>query len=193
MNISVRRALLINSSILLCFLLFGCRMEAERTTTDRISGKVIESTVIQFLNKMAVVEGLKNRVLVHDELPVDNVKTLIIKSVLKHGILTDSTEIKLVNILLADSSKRVLFQFPNRFYFVGQNEVIEFDGDEGIFSKPNFYGTINLTNAAVIENQGCYYFAINCGNNCSQGFLVFTKLKDSTNWDIYNVVKLWDS
>lgn len=38
-----------------------------------------------------------------------------------------------------------------------------------------YIGTIIFSDPVVLNEEACYYLQINCGNNCSAGFLVFAK------------------
>ena len=59
----------------------------------------------------------------------------------------------------------------------------------------NYFGSLNLSKVAYNEEKtiGCYYFALNCGNDCSNGYLIFVKKpEDDTNkWVLEDVINIW--
>jgi hypothetical protein len=83
----------------------------------------------------------------------------------------------------------VIFKFDSYFY-KSFSVFEERPEDHSIYDAPGYSGSINLSNSVSIDNLGCYYFAINCGNHCSQGFIVIAEFQDER-WKVKELVQIW--
>lgn len=174
-------------AVIFMLTLFRCGSDKEN-----LNARVIESTIADLLEVMAESDSLSGIFLVHEEQPKDKIKTLFLKGSIKQNLISATNEVKLVESLLSDSAKEVGFKFSKRLSFGKNNYVTEFDGNHDVFSDSSFFGSINLSDAAIDDSLtlACYYFAVNCGKSCSQGFLVFAG-RSNDKWQIEKVIPLW--
>lgn len=124
----------------------------------------------------------------------DNVKRITIE-----GVLQENHEIKSENLemlrsllhVLDDSVKLNISEgrIHDSYIFYHKQESIERNVD---FDGEDFFGSISVSNVIRNEtsNRACYYLAIQCGNDCSAGYIVYT-VKTSSKWVIDEIIPLW--
>lgn len=108
------------------------------------------------------------------------------------GYFNNPSEVKLARKMLGLVDQKAEVEFIN--YQHGNIRIYEVSAqNEHIFDSPFYSGSIVISNVILNDNQtlGSYYLAVNCGNNCSAGFLVFIKRTDKQ-WIIDNQVLLWE-
>lgn len=148
---------------------------------------IIIETIDSAINYFSFNE-LDSAILIHTEFYPDNAKILSIGKI-KSEI--DREMIPLVEKLEEKLKDSVLFKF-HEFKFKN-NLIIENNANnEGYFSHPNYFGTINISDPAISTDGkfACYYLGINCDEDCSRGFLVITG-KANEKWRVKKQIQVW--
>jgi hypothetical protein len=144
-------------------------------------------------------DSLKNaydfdsKFLVHSEFYPDNLK--------KESINRLSTFLSKDSLILAKNELQLLQELmliANDSVMPGFNEI-DIDGikllfyeADSLFRHHEYFGTFSMTNLVIDDsaNRCSFYLAINCGNNCSRGFIFFGKRKASQ-WELESVYQVW--
>lgn len=61
-------------------------------------------------------------------------------------------------------------------------------------SKETSIILLDFSPVAIVENTGCFYVGIECGKNCSSGYIVFISQVDKkSKWKIVGLIRRWHS
>lgn len=153
------------------------------------STQLISETSKEFLDQIAKIEGLTNSYLVHTELENDKAKEIFIEGSIKQGLISGAD----IDLVKSINKNSVNYRFPENFRFGVDNKIVESFDEVDENNDDLVFGSINITDPAIDYKKqiGCYYFAINCGKDCSKGFLVFA-IKRNFTWVIEKIIPLWE-
>ncbi|HQQ99027.1 MAG TPA: hypothetical protein PLX35_17265 [Cyclobacteriaceae bacterium] len=163
--------------------LLSCSVE-QKKNQDIILVQTIDS-VLSYVSREFNVKS--EYTLIHVEIYPDNVKMLVLTRVV-NSELNDKRR-QLVSKLVESLGDSVSFRFDN-YVFENVRVMDEIPGDTAQFLDPKLLATISISNSASLGDEGCYYFSINCGNQCSAGYLIQCRLENNK-WKVDEIIQVW--
>lgn len=163
--------------------LLSCSVE-QRKNQDIILVQTIDS-VLSYVSREFNVKS--EYTLIHVEIYPDNVKMLVLTRVVNSELNVKRRQ--LVSKLVESLGDSVSFRFDN-YVFENVRVVDEIPGDTAQFLDPMLLATISISNSVSLSDEGCYYFSINCGNQCSAGYLIQCRLYNNK-WKVDEIIQVW--
>ena len=151
---------------------------------------VLELSLQSVLDSLHLENDLKEKILVHTEFFPDNARTSSVASLIDFlGADTSKQDIDLLRRLKKTVNDSLVIW---KDYLRLRTTDLYFHHSDSLFKSPKYFGTFSLSNP-ILDNEikrGCYYFAINCGNVCSKGYIIFLR-KDANSWKLDDFFEVW--
>jgi hypothetical protein len=154
---------------------------------------VFDDVLYQALDSLNEKHDLDEKVIVFFNRHPDKVKTTVVANTVKELEGDSSIQALLIRRLnenIDNPLENLDLTIENTSYdlITNQKQVIE------IIEKNKPSIAINLSRVALNNemDRGVFYLGLQCGANCSAGYLVFTKMNQSR-WDIAAIIPRWHS
>lgn len=156
---------------------------------------VFESIFYSSLDSIAINHGINGQQLVYHDIFPDRVKYLTLQGVLNANKDVKTKKLDIVRQLIdiLDDSVHLYINETQtaKYSFYYKAESIE---KNIAFDSPNFFGSINLSNVVIADDKKLagYYMAIQCGSECSAGYVVLAQ-QSFSRWQIKEIIRIWGS
>lgn len=172
---------------LLIVILFSCNSKGVRSH-DSVT--IIKQTIGDFLSNFSKDSEKDTVIFIRVEVN-GKIKQLSISHVIDSSYLDSPSELELARKVLDGVDERISFGLEGYQYAkirIFENTNI----NSHYFNHRSYIGTIIVSNVFFNDSKtlGSYYLAVNCGNNCSAGFLIFVEPANDS-WVISKAVLLW--
>lgn len=159
---------------------------------------ILDSFLYQAVDSLIAKHDINDKIIIYQNSYPDNAKKIMIRRIIedyhKENGETDSPKISLlkeIDRILDDTVRLEVDEKKfNKYSFYHTEESIKNLVD---FNSDQYFGSISLSNVAINDDQNFagFYIAIQCGNRCSEGYIIFLS-KEKNGWVLSDINKVWE-